>query len=245
MNLATTATIGSKRVLTISLGDALKAVVGFFWATENGGPTSATNPFVWAGRSYDFALRGYPDAWEAAVYASVGLNSGISAAAILRLLALVDAAVLAELAAFPPLWELDPSKLVSDPGDDSDEAKLWAYYHATTSLDQVGSAVSAKIAHHVAPRTYPLYDSNVDLFWRPKRMWHDFALNLQREEEWLTELERLVEHYRTVHQGARGMRLWRLRMVDVLTWLEAVGQLELAISKGAVLLNSKPGPATW
>jgi hypothetical protein len=115
----------------------------------------------------------------------------------------------------------------------------------TTALDGVGSAVSSKVAHHVAPRTYPLYDSQVDKFWRLRHMWRDLAENLQSDEGWLNELERLVEHYRVTQQGARGVQLWRLRLVDVLTWLDALGQLELAITKGTNLLASAPDPAGW
>jgi Family of unknown function (DUF6308) len=244
--LTSKATFGTRRQLTISLSDALAIVIAFCWAVEDPmKPYGGTNPRIWAYRSYDAALRDLPNPLEAAIAAANGLNAGMSAESMLRILAMSDAGELPDLTLLPPFWTLNSAKLNTDPNDDSPEGILWQWYHAMKAIDGVGGAVSAKVGFHYAPQAMPLWDSVVGRFWDPKKMWGQIADNIVAEAEWLETLEDLVEHYRVNFQASSGVRLNRSRLVDVLTWGEGVGQYQSLLSHGAHLLSGLPDPSTW
>jgi len=244
--LTTTATFGTRRQLNLSLIDGLAIVIAFCWAVvDRTMPYSGSNPRLWAYSSYDAALRGVENPLEAAVLAANGLNAGMSAETMLRILAKADAGELPDLTSLPPYWTMDTIKLNRDPKDSSSEGVLWTWYRKMKAIEGVGGAVSAKVGFHYAPHAMPLWDSVVGRFWDPKLMWGEIADNIVAQEPWLDALEELVEHYRMNYQGARGVKLNRSRLVDVVTWGEGVGQYQLLLDHGKHLLTSVPDPITW
>jgi len=245
-NFNSPATFGTRRQLTITLGDALAIALAFCWAVAD--PTksySGSNPYLWAYRTYDAALRGVANRLEAAVLAANGLNAGMSAETMLKIMAKADAGELPDLTVLPPFWTMNSTKLHFDPKDSSPEGTVWQWYHAMKAIDGVGGAVSAKVGFHYAPDAMPLWDSVVGRFWDPKTMWGQIADNIVAEATWLDVLENYVEHYRVNFQSSIGVKLNRSRLVDILTWGEGVNQYQSLLSHGQHLLSMVPNPSAW
>lgn len=247
--------IGTRRRVTVNLRDALAVVVAFFWQTVDGGPVSARNPFKFAGHSYDFVLRGFSDRIVAGAYASVGLNSDMGAAELLRVLAAHNDGLIPTLSDEVAFWEMDVNKLATDPHDSSPEGLLWAWYKAfkggmvngvrTSGIDGVGTAGYSKTGHWGWPRQMPLVDSVVLKFWSGQNMWVELHETLTDNEAWFDELEHLIEIYRNRFQNSDGMPIYRLRATDVLTWVHGSEQWEKTLEAGRALLASCPDVATW
>ena len=245
-NFNSPATFGTRRQLTITLGDALAIALAFCWAVADPTkPYSGSNPYLWAYRTYDAALRGAANRLEAAILAANGLNAGMSAETMLKIMAKADAGELPDLTVLPPFWTMNSDKLNFDPNDTSPEATVWRWYHAMKAIDGVGGAVSAKVGFHYAADAMPLWDSVVGRFWDPKKMWGQLADNIVAEATWLDALENYVEHYRVNFQSSSGVKLNRSRLVDILTWGEGAGQFKSLLSHGQYLLSMVPNPSTW
>lgn len=237
--------LGTHGPLEVNLGDALAVVVAFGWQTVKGGPVSASNPHKFAWHSYDTVLRGYPDVIEAAVFASTGLNSDMGAREILNVLAAHQNGMIPLLDTSVPFWEMDRAKLETDPQDDSPEGRLWAFYHAFRGdpalgfggIDGVGTAGYSKTGHHAFPAQMPLVDSVVLRFWSRTKLWEELHLQLQKYEDWFTELERLVEIYRQKYQDGDGVIINRLRATDILIWVKGSRQWDETLEAGRKLLD--------
>lgn len=247
--------VGTHRPLVVSLEDAVRVVVAYGWQTIAGSPVGATNPYKFAWHSYDTVLRGYPDVIEAAVYASVGLNSDMGARAILNVLAAHRDGAIPLLDEKVPFWGMDRSKLVTDPQDESPEGKLWAFYNAfkgrlengvrVGGIDGVGTAGYSKTGHHAFPAQMPLVDSIVLKFWSGNKLWEELYDQLQEYEKWLVELERLVESYRQRYQHGDGVSINRLRAIDILLWVKGSRQWDEAVNAGHHLLDVGPPLTEW
>lgn len=241
-------TIGTRATIEYSLEEALAVIVGFAFGTDlAGAPYSADRQYRYAFRSYDCALLTTgAQVSEADVFASAGLNSGINADVILRILAVLDNTVdLPNLSAVPDFWTLDVGRLNVDPGAGWPEHELWRWYQLLTRLDGVAGAVAAKIVHHKHPTVMPLWDSYIGRAYHSGETWGEICLDLQRNEEWFLELERRFEHYRLTFQGERGVPLKRLRLLDILVWCHVGKDREHVMELGQPLILAASDPDGW
>jgi len=245
MDLNATSSWGTQKKLTISLRDALTIVIAFGWATKNSGPSGPTNPYRWAFHSYDTVLRGNPDKIEAGILAANGLNAQMNSGAILGVLAKHVAEVLPDLNTGVPFWQMNRARLDINPRDGSNEGLLWTWYTEMTTISKVGDAVSSKVGHHAFPSQMPLFDSVICKFWSDDHMWSEFHSDLEINEEWCQELERLVEVYRQMYQQGDGVYINRLRALDICLWIKGRNRFRDAMDAGAALLASATDPANW
>lgn len=214
------AVLGTRVAITYSLREALEVVLGYAFGTHLPTPYTVLNPRLYAYRSYDSALRTTDTTvCEDDVFASVGLNSGITAGVILRILAVLDhVSPLPDLSRVPDLWHLDVTRLNADPGPDFPEHELWRWHHLLTSIDGVGGAVAAKVVHHRHPRVMPLWDSFIARAYHSGDGWGEIGQDLRDNAEWFDALEQSFSQYRVAHQGGVGVDLARLRLLDILVW---------------------------
>ncbi len=238
MNLNQSVTWGTRRPLLITQGDALAAVIGFCFGRN----ASGRRLFAYA--SYDAALRGAPDPIEGAIHAANGLNANLSASDLLELLHLHEQSSLPDLSQCPPFWTLPYADVLSDPSNNTPAGMLWKWYHAVTAISGLGGAASSKTGHHLAPTVMPLWDSLVGRSWHLNHMWAEFHQQLNQHVVWCADLERGVEHYRVSHEGGFGIPVSRLRIVDIVLWLDNRGELALALSTGQELLAGL-NPSAW
>ena len=253
--LIKTVVLGTRRRVEVSMYDALAVIVAFFWQTTGGGPLSASNPYKFAGHSYDFVLRGFVDRIVGGMYASTGLNSDMGATEFLRALAAHHDGVIPELNDEVAFWDMDVQKLATDPNDSSPEGLLWGFYKAfmggkvngikTGGIDGIGAAGYSKLAHWGWPRQMPLVDSIVLKFWTGNNVWVEMHRTLNQNREWFDELEHLINVYRVDFQNGDGVPIYRLRATDVVTWVDGSGQWDETLAAGKLLLTACTDVATW
>jgi hypothetical protein len=234
--------------ITYTLGEALEVVLGFAFGLQvPGSPYSEENPRLFAYRSYDCALRSpATQVCEEDVFASIGLNSGIKAEVILKVLAVIDNETdLPDLATVPDFWLLDPKRLLSDPGVGHPEHALWWWYKLLTSNDGVGGAVASKIVHHRHPTVMPLWDSVVGRAYHVGDTWAEIHADLNGNGEWFAELERRFSLYLAHHENGFGVELARLRLLDILVWADRAGHRSNLGRLGKTLLVGVDDPDTW
>lgn len=230
MNPNQQATWGTRLPLTITQADALAAVIAYAF-----GRTS-TGRSLYAYATYDAALRGNPDPIEAAIHAANGLNANMSAADILELTLLHERGLLPDLRQLPPFWTWPGTGLITNPRDGSPASALWDWYEAVTNIKGLGGAASSKTGHHLASWVAPLSDSLVGKAWSNQQLWCELHTQLGQQAQWCVDLERGVETYRQTVENGFGIALTRLRIVDIIMWLEARGDLHFAIGVGQQLL---------
>lgn len=247
MSSESIATLGTRLAITFTLREALDVVVGYAFGTPATEPYAARNPRLYAYRSYDCALRSADTTvCEADVFASVGLNSGITAVVTLRILAVLDhTPMLPDLSGVPDLWHLDVARLNGDPGPEYPEHELWKWYDLLTSIDGVGGAVAAKVVHHRYPRVMPLWDSYIGRAYHSGDTWGEICQDLVDNAEWFDELELRFSQYRTAHQGGDGVDLARLRLLDILVWGDRANYRGHLVERGRALLEGLASPDEW
>ena len=238
MNAIQQATWGTRVPLTITQADALAAVLAFAFGR------TATGRRLYAYATFDAALLGNPDPIEAAIHAANGLNANLSAADLLELIFLHAQNLLPDLRQLPPFWTWPGSGLFTNPRDGSAASVLWDWYEAVTSIKGLRGAASSKTGHHLAPSVMPLWDSLVGKAWSNHRMWSELHTQLVQQAQWCYDLERGVETYRQTVENGYGIELTRLRIVDIVMWLEARGELSFAIGVGQQILAGLPWQ-TW
>lgn len=242
---SSTVTIGRRQEITVSLEEALTVTIGFaFGVADLNLDYGRDNPYLYAYRSYDCALRNdAPGLSEADVFASAGLNSGIDSAVMLRLLAIIDNdPTLPNLATVPEFWLLSPDCLRRDPGPGCPEHELWEIWRRLTKLEGVAGAVASKVIHHRWDTKFALFDSRIARIYHGDESWAEICEDLQHTSEWWEELERQFDCYRVKHQNGRGVSLRRLRLLDILAWAQAARYWEHLLKLGTALLNSTTDP---
>jgi hypothetical protein len=220
--------------------EALEVVVGYCFGRRNDDPPQ--DSFIFAYRSYDCALRSSDTRLtEQDIFASVGLNSGITARTILRLLALVDSdANPTALASNPDFWTLDPSRLRDEAAASGHpEDVLWRAWRQLRSIGDVAGAVASKILHHRWPEKYPLYDSKIAEAYHSTRTWSEICEDLKSNSEEFARLEERFEAYRVTFESDRTVPLCRVRLLDILVWTEQAGHRLQCKQLGESLLGGE------
>jgi hypothetical protein len=241
-------TIGRRQTFTVSLEEALEVTIGFaFGVADANLDYGRDNPYLYAYRSYDCALRDHaPGLSEADVLASTGLNSGIDATVMLRLLAVIDNdPTLPDLGTLPDFWLLNPADLKRDPGPGRPEHELWEIWRRLTKLEGVAGAVASKVVHHRWNTKFALFDSRIARIYHGDDSWAEICEDLQQNPEWWEELERRFDYYRVNYQSGRGVPLPRLRLIDILAWAHAAGYWGHLLALGTALLKSTTDPNNW
>jgi len=233
------AVFGTKLPIQFALSEALDIVIGYAFGTDGVNPSNE-DTYLFAYRSYDCALlNGGSTVTEGDVFASVGLNSGISAAVILKILALIDEdPLILDLSQIPDFWLLNSTHLKWRPKHTCDEEKLWAAYDALTSLDGVAGAVAGKILHHRYPTKYPIYDSYIGSAYSTSKTWGEICEDVKREEDWFIALEELFESFRLSLDLATSVPLGRLRLLDILVWSNQIGKRQRCLQLGSALRDN-------
>jgi len=234
--------------LEVALEVALEVIVCYAFGTDlRGSPYAANSPYRYAYHSYDCALLSPGTiVTESDVYASVGINSGISAEVILRVKAILDhTPSLPDLSRVPDLWTLDVGRLNSDPGVGVPEHALWQWYRVMTDIDGVGGAVASKVVHHRYPTVMPLWDSFIGKAYNSGDTWGEICQDLTDNDEAFEELERLFSIYLNRFQGGSGVALKRLRLLDILVWSDRANHRSHLRDLGRAVLSHVASPSSW
>ena len=137
----------------------------------------------------------------------------------------------------PTFWELDRTE-IEQPG--SEDGVGWWMHRAWSCLMRqkgVDVAITHKTLHHKRPLVFPLLDGKTIRCFDDRAAWAGIHDDLTKQRDAWKQLE---AEFADLIDASRGeVALARLRMHDILLWLRAVGEDELAREAGADWLKKR------
>ena len=131
----------------------------------------------------------------------------------------------------PPFWELERDQ-IADPEPDTHGWWLSRAWWVLMRQRSIGPAITHKTLHHKRPRLWPLLD-NPTLKRFDEMAWPAIHDQLTRQRD---EWSRLEDDFESLTKTHGGVALTRLRLYDILLWLDTAGELADARRKGRKVL---------
>lgn len=198
----------------------------------------------WAYRSYDCVL---PDPGTALgstdLLVASGLNGQLEVDTVSSLLALgpVVSRVLEQVDLTLPFWNI-PVTDIHPPALPAPGSQSWYLHRAWFLLESapsVGIAVAHKTLHHKMPAHFPLLDGQTAAALGNRSLWVQIHTDLARQA---TTWEELEDWFGVLAELNRGVALTRLRLHDILLWLDHVGRRGPARQHGQAFLEGAEYP---
>ena len=221
------------------------------WGGPFGPPPTAVQAYRWAYHSYDCVPADPGDLTVAEALLTAGLNSRIGARGATSLISVLPqvSSALAQIPTSQKFWTDTPD------GDDlstrppvftpapaatpSVHQCMWHAYWLVDGAVGIAGPIAHKILHHKRPWLFPQMDRVTRKFYLSYD-WQTIGHELRTQANEFVQLE---DWFATLagRQRALGdedaVDLTRLRIHDILLWLEGKGQRQTAIGAGTTLLN--------
>lgn len=192
-----------------------------------------TERALWGYRTYDcipaspgIALSGV----DLTVASGLNARMNVDRVGALQAVAELVGESLAHLDDAPPFWELDRDELHAPTVEGTHEwwaVRAWALL---MSQPDVGVAVTHKTLHHKRPNLFPLLDGVTRRHLPKSLAWATIHEDLTGQAETWAQLE--TDFAALIHRDRGDVELSRLRLHDILLWLTAVGEDDLARNAG-------------
>jgi len=232
-----------------SLDEAKQAIAGYCFGqspVEWGAPPSAvvgqrpaaTTRYRYAYRCYDCVPRSMGPGLDLSdVLAAEGLNARMGAGPMLHVQALLPE-LSSVVASIPPglrFWDLERSEVSSPPTHGDPAYGLWRAWFLLRLVPGIHMARTHKILHRVRPDVFPLLDNLTMGHLRAMESWSHIHDDLTQQVQAFTHLEDWFDGL--LRPG--DVPLLRLRLHDILLWLDAAGGRDQASSLGDEVLAER------
>ena len=167
------------------------------------------------------------------IIATIGLSSQIKVPAIQGMLAIAPDVneALARVPVHQTFWDLPPAQMVDLP-EGTSAWWMWRAEQLLDSVPAVGTTIAYKTLHHKRPWQFPLLDNETMKVLQHDTSWALIHHDLTSQVE---EFEHLETWFANEAASRGGVAILRLRMHDILVWLDVVGDRTEAIKAGALL----------
>lgn len=238
-----------------TLTQAKESIAGYCFAEESlawGPPNPQVGALppplrrpVFAYRSYDCipADEGVPLGSTDVLVAS-GLNGQLDVDSVLALrsAAPIVSSVLECIDTSVPFWAI-PASHIHPPAVGPQGSQSWFLHRAwfvLMSLSSIGIALTHKTLHHKMPAHFPLLDRRTEAALGSPGLWGKVHADLVGQAGIWEELEDWLAMLASMN---RGVKLTRLRLHDILLWLDCTGKRGRAQGYGRAILAGQSHPS--